>query len=250
MSAAARNNWPAGYRIAAYDELDSTNAEGRRQAEAGEAGPLWITAATQTAGRGRRGRTWDSGQGNLAATLLLRPARPLAEWPQLSFAAAIATADMAARFAPWSVIAVKWPNDVLADGRKLSGILLETAGPSSMDQALAIGIGVNLKTYPTETEFPAISLGALGARPPLPDEALALLATGFAGWYEVWLAEGFAPIRDAWLARAAGLGQRIRARLPDMERSGIFEGIDADGALLLNEAGRTRAIAAGEVFFG
>ena len=84
----------------------------------------------------------------------------------------------------------------------------------------------------------------------MPDEALALLANGFAGWYEVWLAEGFAPIRDAWLARAAGLGQRIRARLPDMERSGVFEGIDADGALLLNEAGRTRAIAAGEVFFG
>ena len=168
----------------------------------------------------------------------------------VSFAAAIATADMAARFAPGSVIAVKWPNDVLADGRKLSGILLETAGPSSMDQALVIGIGVNLASHPEGTEFPAISLAALGTRSPSSDEAMALLATGFAGWYEVWLTEGFAPIRDAWLARAAGLGQRIRARLPDMERSGIFEGIDADGALLLNEAGRTRAIAAGEVFFG
>lgn len=245
MSAAARNNWPAGYRIAAYDELDSTNAEGRRQAEAGEAGPLWITAATQTAGRGRRDRTWDSGQGNLAATLLLRPARPLAEWPQLSFAAAIATADMAARFAPGAVIAVKWPNDVLADGRKLSGILLETAA-----KALVIGVGVNLASHPEGTEFPAISLAALGTRSPSSDEAMALLATGFARWYDIWLTEGFAPVRDAWLARAAGLGQRIRARLPDVERSGIFEGIDADGALLLNEAGRTRAIAAGEVFFG
>lgn len=237
--------WPAGYGLKAYDELDSTNAEARRLAGSGENGPLWITAARQTAGRGRRGRSWESGQGNLAATLLIRPARPLAQWAQLSFAAAIAAADMAARLVPNARIAVKWPNDILADGRKLAGILLETAGP-----ALAIGIGVNLAGYPEDTEFPAISLAALGARPPPPEDALALLAAGFAEWYEVWRMDGFAPIRDAWLARAAGLGQRIRARLPDKERMGVFEGIDADGALLLNEAGRTTAIAAGDVFFG
>ncbi len=242
--------WPQGYGLKACDELDSTNAEARRLAAGGEAGPLWITAARQTAGRGRRGRSWESPRGNLAATLLIRPARPLAEWAQLSFAAAIATADMAASLAPNAHVAVKWPNDVLADGRKLAGILLETAGPSSMDQALAIGIGVNLAAHPEDTEFPAISLAALGQKPPPPEDALAMLAAGFVEWYEVWLAEGFAPIRDAWLARAAGLGQRIRARLPDAERSGIFEGIDADGALLLNEGSRTRVIAAGEVFFG
>ena len=237
--------WPAGYGLKAYDELDSTNAEARRLAEADEIGPLWISAANQTAGRGRRGRSWESPEGNLAASLLIRPAHPLALWAQLSFAAAIATADVAARLAPRSRIAVKWPNDVLGDGRKLAGILLETAGT-----ALIIGIGINLASHPADTEFPATSLGALGARPPQPQDALALLATGFAGWYEVWQADGFAPIRDAWLARAAGLGQRIRARLPDGERMGVFEGIDANGALLLNEAGRTTAIAAGDVFFG
>ena len=152
---------------------------------------------------------------------------------------------MAAGFAPQARMTVKWPNDVLGDGRKVAGILLEAVGPS-----LAIGIGVNLAAYPGDTEFPAISLAALGGKPILPPQALGVLAQNFAGWYEVWRADGFAPIRDAWLARAAGLGQRIRARLPDREQMGIFEGIDADGALLLTEAGRTTAIAAGDVFFG
>jgi BirA family biotin operon repressor/biotin-[acetyl-CoA-carboxylase] ligase len=237
--------WPAGYGLKSCDELDSTNAEARRMADAGEQGPLWITAARQTAGRGRRGRSWESATGNLAATLLIRPTRPLTEWAQLSFAAAIAAADMAANLAPQAHITVKWPNDILGHGGKLAGILLETAGPM-----LAIGIGVNLAAHPEGTEFPATSLAALGVRPPPPEDALALLAAGFAGWYEVWRTDGFSPIRDAWLARAAGLGQRIRARLPDRERMGVFEGIDADGALLLNEAGRTIAIAAGDVFFG
>jgi BirA family biotin operon repressor/biotin-[acetyl-CoA-carboxylase] ligase len=235
--------WPAGLRE--FSELDSTNEEARRLALAGDSGPLWITAARQTAGRGRRGREWQSPPGNLAATLLIRPARAKAEWAQLSFVAAISVTDMAAHFAPAATIAVKWPNDVLAEGRKLAGILLETAG-----EALAIGIGVNLKAHPSDTEFPAVSLPALGAKPPSPAEALARLAPGFARWYDLWEGAGFAPIRDAWLARAAGLGQRIRARLPDQERAGVFEGIDAVGALLLNEGSRTRAIAAGEVFFG
>ena len=238
-------DWPEGYGREIFAALDSTNEEARRRAVTGEAGQLWIMARHQTAGRGRRGRAWDTGSGNLAATLLIRPARPLAEWAQLSFAAAIAAADTVAHFAPTATIAVKWPNDVLLEGRKVAGILLETAGP-----ALAIGIGVNLATHPEDTAFPAISLAAMGLRPPVPEAALTILAAGFAAWYERWRMQGFAPLRDAWLARAAGLGTRIRARLPDSEHAGVFEGIDAGGALLLNEAGRTRAIAAGEVFFG
>jgi BirA family biotin operon repressor/biotin-[acetyl-CoA-carboxylase] ligase len=231
--------------LAEFPELDSTNAEALRRAAAGETGPLWIRADRQSAGRGRRGRVWQGEPGNLFATLLLTPERPRADWAQLSFVAAIAAADMAAHVAPTAVIAVKWPNDVLADGRKLAGILLETAGAG-----LAIGIGVNLTSHPDGTEFPAISLAGLGARPPSAKDVLALLATSFAGWYEVWRGRGFEPVRDAWLARAAHLGQRIRARLPDRERAGVFEGIDAEGALLLNEGNRTHAIAAGEVFFG
>ena len=236
--------WPPGIGLLTLDEVDSTNAEARRRAEAGETGPLWITAARQTAGRGRRGRIWESGNGNLAATLLLRPQAPPAAAVQLSFAAALAVADLATHFAPQAAIAVKWPNDVLAEGRKLSGILLE-AGPGW----LAIGVGINLATYPADTEFPATSLAALGVTPPTPDAALRVLAARFAHWLSLWRAQAFEPLRAAWLARAGGLGLPIRARLPHEERHGAFEGIDATGALLLRDASGLRAITAGEVFF-
>ena len=176
---------------------------------------------------------------------MLRPEQPRAQWAQLSFVAAIATADMAASFAPHTAIAVKWPNDVLMEGRKLAGILLETAG-----EGLAIGIGVNLAHHPEGTEFPAISLAALGATLPSPKQALDVLAVHFTEWHDIWAMQGFAPVRDAWLARAAHLGHRIRARLPDREHQGVFQGIDGEGALLLNQGNTTRAIAAGEVFFG
>jgi BirA family biotin operon repressor/biotin-[acetyl-CoA-carboxylase] ligase len=237
-----------GARIAAYGELDSTNSEARRLAEIGEPGPLWITAERQTAGRGRRGRVWDSAPGNLAATLLLRPEAPIAITGQLSFVAALAVAEMAAHFAPQAAITVKWPNDVLAEGRKLAGILLE-AGPAPIGTWLAIGIGVNLASFPQGTEFPATSLAQLGLAPPMPDDALSVLAARFAHWYALWMAEGFETVRAAWLARAGGLGLPIRARLPHQTREGVFEGIDSAGALLLNEQGLVSAIAAGEVFF-
>ena len=231
-----------GYGLREFDELDSTNEEARRLALAGERGPIWLLATRQTAGRGRRGRQWRSGEGNLFATLLIRPARPKPEWAQLSFAAAIAVADMAARFA--DRVAVKWPNDVLVEGRKVSGILLETAG-----EALAIGIGINLTHHPEGTEFPAISLKALGATPPKPNVALTLLAAEFATWYDLWVSAGFAPIREAWLARSVGLGSRIRARLPGKDYVGVFEGIDDEGALLLRDGNAIRPLSAADVFF-
>jgi BirA family biotin operon repressor/biotin-[acetyl-CoA-carboxylase] ligase len=236
------SEWPGGYRKARHTEIDSTNSEARRLAEAGDAGAIWIVADRQTAGRGRRGRVWQTQPGNLATTLLLRPQG--VQVAQLSFAAALAVSDMVAVFAPHAVIAVKWPNDVLAEGRKIAGILLE-AGPGW----LAVGMGVNLAAAPEGTEFPAIALTDLGAAPPSPDAALTVIADRFAHWYAAWMENGFEPLRAAWLARAGGLGGPIRARLPHEERHGVFEGIDADGALLLNEHGLVRPISAGEVFF-
>jgi len=239
-------SWPQGYSKQVHAELDSTNEEARRLAEAGgaEHGPLWIMAERQSAGRGRRGRPWHSPEGNLAATLLLRPGASQAVTGQLSFAAALAAADMAAHFAPDAAIAVKWPNDVLADGKKLAGILLE--GGSGW---LAIGIGVNLAAHPEGTEFPATSLAQLGIAVPSQQEALTVLAARFAHWYGLWMQGGFESLRMQWLARAFGVGAPIRARLAQETRTGVFEGIDANGALLLNEGGQVRAIAAGEVFF-
>ena len=240
--------WPAGYRRKDYAELDSTNEEARRLAEAGETGPLWISAVCQTAGRGRRGRAWDTPAGNLAATLLLWPQASQAVTGQLSFAAALAAAEMVQHFAPDAAVTVKWPNDVLAEGRKIAGILLEGRGATS-ERWLAIGIGVNLAHHPEGTAFPATSLAQLGIAPPSCDQALRLLAARFAHWYDAWMEKGFPALRAAWLKRASGLGAPITARLPHETRQGVFEGIDASGALLLKEGTGVRAIAAGEVFF-
>jgi BirA family biotin operon repressor/biotin-[acetyl-CoA-carboxylase] ligase len=242
--------WPSGYRHIHFETIGSTNDEARRLAASGDSGPVWITAGEQTAGRGRRGRVWVSPKGNLMSTLLLNPQRPAPECAQLSFVSAIASADTVAHFAPEADVKVKWPNDVLAQGRKISGILLESASAGGEPYFLAIGIGINLAHFPPDTEFPATALGALGVPPPSVTEALGQLAAHFAKWYEVWRADGFLPIRDAWLARAANLGGRIRARLTNEETSGVFEGIDETGALTLREsADRLRTIAAGEVFF-
>jgi BirA family biotin operon repressor/biotin-[acetyl-CoA-carboxylase] ligase len=245
------STWPQGYALREWTEIDSTNEEARRLAAAGERGPIWLRADRQTAGRGRRGRAWESPAGNLAATLLIVPGKPASECAQLSFVTAIAVADAASGFAANAEIKVKWPNDVLANGHKLAGILLESAsGGDGALTFLAIGVGINLAHFPPDTEFPATSLAALGVSVPSPSAALSQLAAHFAKWYEVWMTNGFSPIQDAWLARAAGLGSRIRARLTHEETSGVFEGIDNTGALILREAqGRTRTIAAGEVFF-
>jgi BirA family biotin operon repressor/biotin-[acetyl-CoA-carboxylase] ligase len=243
--------WPEGYALKHFKVIDSTNEEARRLAAAGERGPVWIAADRQSAGRGRRGRNWDSPTGNLAATLFLRPERPAADCAQLSFVAAIAASDMMSRYAGAAAIRVKWPNDVLADGRKIAGILLESAGAGGVRlDWLAVGIGANLAVYPEGMEFPAISLAALGVVPPGPRDALTSLAAAWAKWYDIWLQRGFGEIRDVWLSRAAGLGTRIRARLQNEESHGVFEGIDASGALILRESrDRTRTISAGEVFF-
>jgi BirA family biotin operon repressor/biotin-[acetyl-CoA-carboxylase] ligase len=228
-------------RLIRLDEIDSTNSEAQRLAQAGERGPIWIMADVQTAGRGRRGRTWEQGKGNLATTLLLTDPPP--DFAQLSFAAALAVADTASHFAPGARVTVKWPNDVLADGKKLAGILLESGSGW-----LAVGIGINLAHFPEGTEFPATALAEF-VTPPSPDAARSVLAARFAHWYDAWMTQGFEALRAAWLAQAGGLGAPIRARLPNVTRHGLFEGIDGSGALLLNEAGTVHAIAAGEVFF-
>jgi BirA family biotin operon repressor/biotin-[acetyl-CoA-carboxylase] ligase len=246
----AQAAWPKGYALREFKSIDSTNEEARRMALAGETGPVWISAAKQTAGRGRRGRNWETPVGNLAATLLLRPDRAPAQAAQLSFVAALAASEMIQSFARTSRVEVKWPNDVLADGRKIAGILLESTSADGRLDWLAIGVGVNLAWHPVDTEFPATSLTALGEKAPPAREALQLLADRWAKWYERWSVEGFREIRDAWLSRAANIGTRIRARLQSGETSGMFEGIDETGALILREAqDRVRIIAAGEVFF-
>lgn len=238
--------------IEAYDELDSTNAEARRRAEAGEAGPVWITAALQTAGRGRRGRAWSTQRGNLAATLLMTTDRPAAEAAQLSFVAALAACDLADACLGPGAARLKWPNDVLVHGRKAVGILVESGARPDQRLWLAVGIGVNLRHAPQDVERPATAFADhMGGPPPEPRAALDVLAAAFDRWQGAWVSQGFASIAAGWTARAAGLGQRCEARLPNRTLAGVAEGLDADGALRLRlDDGAVERITAGDVFFG
>lgn len=237
------------------DETDSTNAEARRRAEAGETGPLWITARRQTAGRGRRGRKWESESGNLASTLLLLTRKSPAEAAQLTFAASLAVADLLDRYVPSALVTIKWPNDVLLDGRKTSGILIESGPAPSGGLWLAVGIGVNLNQTPGDTERPAtciaehLSQGV--ASPPTVDEAAKVLAETFGVWLDRWTTLGFQPILDAWTARTPGLHGPCTARLTNETLTGVADGVEADGSLRLKlPDGSLRVISAGDVFFG
>lgn len=238
--------------IEAYDELDSTNAEARRRAEAGAEGPVWITATVQTAGRGRRGRAWQTASGNLAATLLTTSAKPPAEAAQISFVAALAVADLAETCLGAGVVRLKWPNDVLLHGRKATGILVESGLRSDGRLWLACGIGVNLAHAPQDVERPAAAFADhMTGPPPAPRDALEVLATRFEHWRTLWESEGFTPIQRRWTELAHGLGEPCEARLPAQTLRGVAEGLEPDGALRLRlDDGTVMRITAGDVFFG
>lgn len=238
--------------IEAYAELDSTSAEARRRAEAGQGGPVWITAAVQTAGRGRRGRPWSTRAGNLAATLLTTTDAPPAEAAQLSFVAALAAADLADTCLGPGAARLKWPNDVLVFGRKCVGILVESGARPDARLWLAVGVGVNLAHAPDDVERPATAFAEhMAVPPPAPLDALEVLATRFEHWRRLWATQGFAPIAAAWTDRAFGLGGPCEARLPNRTLGGVAERLEADGALRLRLAdGSVERITAGDVFFG
>lgn len=212
-------------------------------AAAGEPEGLWLRAVTQTAGKGRLGRDWSSPPGNLYASTIVRLRAGDPPAATLAFVAAVALAEVVAAWTGAEKLLLKWPNDLLLEGAKLSGILLERAV-----DAVVIGIGVNLQHHPEGLDRPVASLAAYGA----PDPALFLeeLADAFARWLARWRTEGLTPVRAQWLARAHPKGTALVANLPDGEAvEGLFDGLDADGALILRLAdGSTRAIHAGDVF--
>ena len=223
------------------DEVDSTMAEAARRAGT-LAGPTWILAKRQTASKGRRGRSWSMGEGNFAATLVM-PADPR-DAALRSFTASLALYDA---FEALGVrgLSLKWPNDVLLKGGKVAGILLEMH-----IHRLAIGIGINLRHAPSaeDVEPDAARPVTLGVDTD-PEEVLDLLAAQFELWEARYQAQGFAPLRSAWLARAARLGVLIRARTVTEEHHGTFESIDNEGRLVLSTARGPVTIAAADVFF-
>ncbi|WP_428247083.1 biotin--[acetyl-CoA-carboxylase] ligase [Ferrovibrio sp.] len=239
------------WRPLGFAEIDSTNEEIRRQAEAGAAEGLVVTARRQTAGRGRRGRAWDSPEGNLFVSLLLKPRRPAHEAATLSFLISLCVAEAVIEASPalQDRVTCKWPNDVLIDGAKLSGILLESrAGQGGVLDHLIVGIGVNLVWNPADTPYPATNLAALGMAE-TPESFLPRLLARLGFWYDRWQAEGFAPVRQAWLALAQGIGKPAIARLGHEEVQGRFVALDEGGGLILELAdGTRRTITAGDVF--
>ena len=244
-------------RIEWLNSVDSTNAEAIRRAAAGESGPLWIGALEQTAGKGRRARRWASGSGDLTATLMLepkawRPSADASEVATLSFLAAVCVGETAAALRPDAQILHKWPNDVLLNGGKLAGILLEAREP-----ALAIGIGVNLapdvvSVDPSEAHGQTLRpapLNAAGGLSISPERFLNELVVRFAQRFEEWRVRGFEAVRGAWLERAARRGAELTVRLHSETFSGRFMDIDAQGALMLETPRGVRLVHAGDVYW-
>lgn len=246
--------WPAGVARRILPSVDSTNAEAARIA-ASLAGPTWILALEQTAARGRRGRGWSNPRGNFAATLVLRPDEPPERLALRSFTASLALFDafvaVTGRPQPF---ALKWPNDVLLNGGKVAGILLETLALPGGGQALAIGIGVNLIQAPAAADLeegavaPVSLLSETGAEL-TPEDFLQPLAAAYDAWERRFVTYGFAPLREAWLNRAARLGEVVTARTGRDSWQGRFETIDERGALVLVTPKGRMAIAAADIHF-
>ncbi|MBB3770452.1 BirA family biotin operon repressor/biotin-[acetyl-CoA-carboxylase] ligase [Angulomicrobium tetraedrale] len=240
---------PGATPVIRYETIGSTNAEALAHSD-GPA-PCWFVANRQTSGRGRRGRVWQSEPGNLYATLLLVDIGPVACLPQLCFVASLALYDAVRAVTGIDPlrIGLKWPNDVLIDGRKLAGILLEGAVLPGGRRATVIGFGVNCAHHPLEAPYPTVDLAAAG----YPTDPPGLLrALDAAMWDRIgqWDGgRGFAHTREAWLRRAPGLGQPVTVRLPGREMQGVFEALDVSGAMVLRcRDGGREIISAGDVF--
>lgn len=237
--------------VEVFDEIDSTIAEARRRAERGEAAPVWLIAKRQTAGRGRRGRTWSSLEGNLLATYLFTTARAPADVALLGFVAGVAIAETLEAMCGPGRATLKWPNDVMLDGTKCAGIMLDSgAVPGGLWAALAFG--VNLAAAPEALDQPTTSLGEAlppDAPAPAPLAFLTALRPRLEAWDVRLGHEGFEPLRRAWLARAHGLGGEARVALGQSMIEGRIAGLSPRGELELDTASGRRLIAAGDVFF-
>ena len=232
------------WRLKAYEVLPSTSDLCRSLAEAGEPDGLAVLARRQTQGRGSRGRDWVAPPGNLNLSVLIRPRETVASAAQWALLAAVALAEA---LAPIARLQVKWPNDLLLDGCKVAGILLDSADDGRGGLAwLVIGMGVNLAQTPSVYDQEA---GSLRSSEPLEQVATRVLER-LDVWRQIRLLEGFAPVRTAWLSRAQEIGATVSLRIGEERRGGQFAGLGEDGSLLLRTGGRVHAFTTGEVMLG
>ncbi|MGB1118040.1 MAG: biotin--[acetyl-CoA-carboxylase] ligase [Parvibaculales bacterium] len=243
---------PDTYQLLHFETVDSTNEEAKRLAAQSVMQPHWILADTQSAGRGRRGRAWQSPKGNLMTTIYLPGRIETVKAGQLSFVAGLALADtVASLIGPDGAVSIKWPNDVLVGGAKISGILLESGAASDAHlDWVCVGMGLNLAHYPDDTPYLATSIAAHTGRRPDNLSALEVLASAFDRYYRQWQQFGFSVIVTKWRQQAHNLGREIVVRLEKSELTGVFEDIDDTGALILcTEDGARHIVSAGDVFF-
>lgn len=238
-----------GYRLRLYDEIDSTNDEALQLARGGGEGRAWFVAKAQRKGRGRQTRAWISPSGNLHASLLLIDTLPAHLAPQLGFVAGVALRRALFETLGDERLKLKWPNDVLYDGAKLAGILLESTNLSDGRFACVIGIGVNCATAPQGLPYPATALADISARDCTPQKLFLHLSheivealDRFAG------GAGFETIREEWLASAAGIGAPIRVETPNGHLEGRFQTIDSSGRLMIECAEGQKIVEAGDVW--
>jgi BirA family biotin operon repressor/biotin-[acetyl-CoA-carboxylase] ligase len=250
----------AGYRLAAFDQIGSTNAEALSRARDGEHGPIWFVTSEQTAGRGRRHRPWIAPRGNLASSILEVIDVSPALAATLGFAAGLALEAALRKVCEASPrpagsdemkFALKWPNDVLAGPNKLAGILLEAEAVADGRLAVVVGIGTNVVAAPEGTPYPATSLKALGVNVGA-EECFAALSDVWAEFRGIWdNGRGFGEIRLKWLERAAGLGQPVSIVSGGSTVTGAFDTIDESGCMIVRTPdGRRVPISAGDVYFG
>jgi len=241
---------PAFFHLVTLDNVASTNDEALRLAAEGAVEGTLITARRQTAGRGRRGRTWQSDEGNLFLSLVLKPEGGLRAAGAIGFAAALAIADAVACLMGYEAeIALKWPNDVLIGGRKVSGLLIERTAGAAGD-TLVLGVGINLVSHPGDTRYPATDLYAEGAEEVAVSRALQEFCGAFLQRYHGWREHGFEPLREAWLSRARGIGEDLSVEIEGTRFDGVFRTIDETGALCLDlDPAGVKKVTAGDVFF-
>lgn len=235
----------------AFGDLDSTNSEALRQGQGGTPPGLWITALSQSMGRGRRGRDWVSDEGNLFASLLLRPKCNPKEASNLSFVAALGVWNTLHEILPeGSDLKCKWPNDILINGKKIGGILLESSISRNNNlDFLILGIGINLLHFPDVSGYQTTSLKhEIGIEVKLNSIQMALF-NNIDKWINVWQDFGFGPIRSAWLEKAYNINQHIKVNLGEETFEGTFKGLSSDGGLIVEtDDGLERVIFSGEVF--
>jgi BirA family transcriptional regulator, biotin operon repressor / biotin---[acetyl-CoA-carboxylase] ligase len=240
------------FRHEALGDVGSTNTVCMERARAGDPGYLWITARRQLGGRGRRGRAWVSEPGNLYASLLLIDPAPAAALGSLPIAVALALYRAISAEMPFAGdrIAIKWPNDILVDGGKVSGILVEAESLSDGRQAVVIGCGVNIAHRPDNPLYPSVTLGEAGATTS-PESLFAHLMQELADILSLWdEGRGVAAVVAEWKRHVKGIGAPITVNLPDRSISGVFSAIDDDGLLQLRlPTGEVMRIASGDVFF-